>query len=80
MMPLVSSGQAPFRSLAGAPPQFRVMFIARAVRLDRRLCAFETERVELERSETFRACSAAGEEGLRYLSSLTPRAPSARAA
>ena len=38
------------------------------------------KRVELERSETFRACSAAGEEGLRYLSSLTPRAPSARAA
>ena len=38
------------------------------------------KRVELERSETFRACSAAGEEGLRYLSSLTPRAPSVRAA
>jgi single-stranded-DNA-specific exonuclease len=38
------------------------------------------KRVELERSETFRACSSAGEEGLRYLSSLTPRAPSARAA
>ena len=26
------------------------------------------KRVELERSETFRACSSAGEEGLRYLS------------
>ena len=38
------------------------------------------KRVELERSETFRACSSAGEEGLRYLSSLTPRARSARAA
>ena len=44
-------------------------------------CTITTgKRVELERSETFRACSAAGEEGLRYLSSLTPRAPSARAA
>ena len=38
------------------------------------------KRAELERSETFRACSAAGEEGLRYLSSLTPRAASVRAA
>ena len=38
------------------------------------------KRAELERSETFRACAAAGEEGLRYLSSLTPRARSARAA
>jgi single-stranded-DNA-specific exonuclease len=38
------------------------------------------KRAELERSETFRACSAAGQEGLRYLSSLTPRAPSVRAA
>ena len=37
-------------------------------------------RVELERSETFRSCAAAGEEELRYLSSLTPRAPSVRAA
>ena len=38
------------------------------------------KRAELERSETFRACSAAGEEGLRYLSNLTPRAASVRAA
>ena len=38
------------------------------------------KRVELERSETFRACSAAGDEGLRYLSTLTSRAPSERAA
>jgi single-stranded-DNA-specific exonuclease len=38
------------------------------------------KRVELERSETFRACSSAGGECLRYLSSLTPRARSARAA
>jgi hypothetical protein len=38
------------------------------------------KRVELGRSETFQACSSAGEEGLRYLSSLTPRARSARAA
>jgi hypothetical protein len=35
---------------------------------------------DLERSETFRACSAAAEEGLRYLTSLTPRAASVRAA
>jgi hypothetical protein len=38
------------------------------------------QRAELERSETFRACAAAGEEELRYLSSLTPRAVSVRAA
>jgi single-stranded-DNA-specific exonuclease len=38
------------------------------------------KRAELERSETFRACSAAGEERLRYLTSLTPSAASVRAA
>ena len=38
------------------------------------------KRVDLERSETFRAYTAAGEESLRYLSSLTPRAHTARAA
>jgi hypothetical protein len=38
------------------------------------------KRVDLERSETFRACSAAGDEGLRYLSTLTSRAQSERAA
>jgi single-stranded-DNA-specific exonuclease len=44
-------------------------------------CTITTgKRVELERSETFRACSEAGEEGLRYLSSLTPSAASVRAA
>jgi single-stranded-DNA-specific exonuclease len=38
------------------------------------------KRAELERSETFRSSTAMGEEALRYLSSLTPRAPSVRAA
>ena len=38
------------------------------------------KRVDLERSDTFQASSASREERLRYLSSLTPRAPSVRAA
>ena len=38
------------------------------------------KRVDLERSETYRASVAAGEESIRYLSSLTPRASTARAA
>ena len=38
------------------------------------------QRADLERSATFRARAAAGEESIRYLTSLTPRARTARAA
>jgi single-stranded-DNA-specific exonuclease len=44
-------------------------------------CTITTgKRVDLERSPTFRACAAAGEERLRYLETLTLRARSERAA